>query len=228
MHAWRRHQLVWLDDDGWRGVLASWTEAPQHDAQALECLRHWAGQRWPLVVTRQRADPACAGAAAPLALGLPAPARWERRRIAIDVPLRAVLRQGEFAAASEVGPTLPASARAAWLTLCAGLASLGVTARVYGSHGWQQLTGLTYVHPQSDIDLLLPVQAAPQADRVCALLLRGAPHMPRTDGELAFLNGAAVAWREWVQWRSGQVRQVLVKRIEGSTLEDPAQWLACA
>ena len=74
------------------------------DAQARGCLAHWAAHRLPLVVTRQSTD---AGASGLIALGVPAPARWERRRIAVQVPRTSVLRFDEFAVLSEVLPLLP-------------------------------------------------------------------------------------------------------------------------
>ncbi|HVR50906.1 MAG TPA: malonate decarboxylase holo-[acyl-carrier-protein] synthase, partial [Pseudorhodoferax sp.] len=67
-----RHQLAWLTPAGWQRVRAgAW------DAQAQDCLAHWARQRLPLVVTRQRPRPGDT-----VGLGLPAPNRWQRRRIA--------------------------------------------------------------------------------------------------------------------------------------------------
>jgi len=68
-----RHQLAWLTAAGWQRL-----RDQDWDATARDCLAHWAAHRLPLVVTRQRgADPR----PEPLiALGLPAPGRWQRRR----------------------------------------------------------------------------------------------------------------------------------------------------
>ena len=44
----------------------------------------------------------------------------------------------------------------------------------------------------------------------------------RLDGELVFERGQAVAWREWLAWRAGRVKTVLVKHIGGACLSsDP-------
>ena len=223
MNTLRRHQLVWLDEFGWYRILAA---DPPPDPQALACLELWAERRWPLVVTRQASAPA--GPDAPLALGLAAPSRWGRRALSLSASARAVVRRGGFGAAAEFGASLPASARTGWARLCAELAHLGVAARVYGSHGWQQLTGFDYVHAQSDIDLLLEVAHPAQADQVCALLQAAAPGALRIDGELVFADGAAVAWREWLRFRAGDTERVLVKRIASVTLEDASAWLAAA
>jgi len=108
------------------------------------------------------------------------------------------------------------------------LALRRVAARAYGSYGWQQLTGLEYVHPQSDLDLLLEVATGAQADKACAQLRDAQLGPLRIDGELTFEDGGSVAWREWLRFRAGETDRVLVKRIAGATLEDAAAWLEAA
>ena len=228
----RRHQLVWLDEYAWHRVLAQASSTapglPAPSPQVQDCLAHWAQQRWPLVVTRQSAAAVAGAPDGLLALGLSAPARWGRCAIGVTASLRGVIRDGEFPHAFELGPRLPAAAQAGWALLCERLARLDVAARVYGSHGWQQLTGMDYVHDRSDIDLLLDVSNAAQADQASALLLAADSGPLRIDGELVFEEGAAVAWREWPRFRSGQADRILVKRLAGATLEDGAAWAAVA
>jgi phosphoribosyl-dephospho-CoA transferase len=209
----RRHDLVWLSADGWADVV---DRAADDAAQA--CLAHWFEHRLPLVVGRQVPH------AGDVALGLAAPARWERRKLALEVPPHALLYRGGFPPAADVARLLPASARARGRDLCAQLAQLGTDARVHGSHGWQQLTGLEYLRARSDLDLHLKVVDADAADAVAKVLADESWPGPRLDGELLFPCGAAVAWREWVQWRSGRVDCVLVKRLHGVALERGA-WL---
>jgi phosphoribosyl-dephospho-CoA transferase len=207
----RRHQLAYLDADGWAEVLARpW------DPLAEDCLRHWAQRRLPLVVTRQpSAD------AATIAAGLPAPARWGRRRLALTVEPRHVLFLDEFPAADGVARLLPRAHAAAWRQLLAALADARCCPRVYGGYGWQALTRLAYVHAGSDLDLLLPVESAPHADAVVHVLCAPAWRGPRLDGELLFSDGTAIAWREWAAWRAGRTAQVLVKRLHGVAIETP-------
>ena len=137
---------------------------------------------------------------------------------------------------------LPPGLRPAAMRLDQALAAAGASARVYGSFGWQHLTGLGYLHPGSDLDLLVRVRDAAGADVALAALQEAAaafaPHAeppggsrladaaggeiplaPRLDGELAFDDGRAVAWREWATWRDGRARQVLVKTSSGAYLE---------
>lgn len=205
-----RHQLVRLGDAGWRGVLSrGW------DAEALDCLAHWATHRLPLVVTRQPAT-------LPddrLALGLAAPARWTRRRLAIEVARADVVGLDDFPPADAVIDQIAPPAHAAWRALCASLASAGVEARVYGSHGWQFVTGMPCVHPESDVDLWLAVDDASRVDGVIAALQRFASNgRPRIDGELVFADGRAYAWREWQAWREGRCSRLLAKALAGAAL----------
>lgn len=210
-----RHQLVRLTEAGWQRVLAG-----SRDAQAQACLAHWAQQRLPLVVTRQR--PQAGGATC---LGLPAPGRWERRRIALAVPPSDIAQHDAFPPASALAPLLSPAQRRSWRALCGGLAACGVAARVYGSHGWQLLTGLDHVRPGSDIDLSIAVDSATQADAVAVLLQSWSDGL-RLDGELVFTGDRAVAWREWLAWRAGRTARVLVKRLDGVALADAPFWLA--
>ncbi|HEY4958816.1 MAG TPA: malonate decarboxylase holo-[acyl-carrier-protein] synthase [Caldimonas sp.] len=212
----RRHQLVRLSAAGWRRA-----SLPHADAQAQRCFAHWAAHDLPLIVATQAAavDPGV------VSLGLPAPAVWGRARFAVRVA-RADLRIG----ASEL-PTIaecegePLKNSTRWSSLRAALLRIAASARVHGSFGWQHLTGLRYVHERSDLDLLLPAADARQADAIVAALMRCGGDAPRLDGELCFVDGGAVAWREWAAWRAGRVPTILVKRLRGACLEADAAWL---
>jgi phosphoribosyl-dephospho-CoA transferase len=213
-----RHDLVWLHQAGWQTVLTAETE----DAQARDCLAHWAAHGLPLVVTRQPPHWRGDDADEALVLGLAAPWRWHRRRLFVQTRLGAVQRRGGFAAAADLAPWLAAPARLPWLRWCRALQAQGLAPRVYGSHGWQCASSLPCVHAGSDIDLLLHAGDAQGADAAVALLQAPPFPAPRLDGEIVFADGAAVAWREWAAWRSGHTARVLVKRLRGATLEVPA------
>ena len=237
--ALRRHQLVGLSQAGWQQVLAQdWSDDQRN------CLQHWTRHGLPLVLARQALawqDPPCRDGPSRrdgspcwvdlLALGLPTPSRWGRQRLSLRVSLSAVQYFDELPSAAEVVPLLPAPQRDAWLGLCSDLGRLGLQPQVYGSFGWQQLTGLSYLRPSSDIDLLLPVDGPAQADAAAATLAGSGFAQPRLDGELVFADGSAVAWREWQAWRAalnrpgGDGSQILVKRLDGVTLAAGTAWL---
>lgn len=212
MQGLRRHRLVRLHDAGWSAILQrAW------DAQARAPLAHWAQHGLPLVVTRQPPGYADRGT---IALGLPAASAWGKLRIAVQVPDSAVLAFGEFPRLGELLESLPAGAQG----LLQALDACGVAARVFGSHGWQALSGLPYLRPESDLDLCIGVQDIAQADAVAALLQAHSWAGPRLDGELMFGGGASVAWREWAAWRGGCARAVLVKHLDRITLEQGTGW----
>ena len=221
-----RQQLVWLDADTWRRVTTQLPAGAGWDERALECLEYWARSDLPLVVARQPHRGPGRAADEPLTLGLPAPACWERRRLCVEVPAGSIRRVGTFPSTDAIAEHLPASARDDWHGLCAGLQRLQVAAHVYGSYGWQQLTGLAYLHAHSDLDLLILLDTARQADAAVALLQAGSRIAPRIDGELVFSDGAAIPWREWAAWRAGTAERVLVKRLHDAALEDPRLWAA--
>ena len=212
MSALRRQQLVRLSGAGWTRVL----EAPW-DPVARSCVGLWAARGLPLVVTRQ--PPSHDGR---VAAALPAPARYRRRRLALAVEAGDVTAFDEFPLADAAARLLPRLAASPWRTLLAALADAGCAPRVYGGFGWQALTRMSYVHADSDLDLLLPVDSAAHADAVVRLLADTAWDGPRLDGELLFPDGGAIAWREWRAHRQGHAARVLVKRLHGVALECPA------
>lgn len=202
----RRHQLISLSVAGWQRVL----DHPWDD-EAYACIRHWAECGLPLVVTRQ---PRALGAGI-AALGLPTPLCWSRRRLGLQVPLAHVLHRDEFPLVGAALTLIDPAARPRIGALACALARCGVEARVYGSYGWQLVTGLAYLHPDSDLDLWLPVSDAAQADAATACLSALGVSKLRVDGELGFPDGSAIAWSEWADWRAGRTRAALVKHIDG-------------
>lgn len=208
----RRHQLAYLSARGWRGVLdQTW------DEQARDCLTAWAREGLPLVVTRQRTPRKTP--TEPVWLGLSAPDQWHRRLLALQVPPAAINWFSEFPELIHVIDELPRSAHREVRNLGSAVRQLGVRARVYGSVGWQRLTGLAYLHERSDLDLWLAVDDADQADAVAECLQHCAPARMRIDGELLFTDGRAIAWREWVAWRSGRCAALLVKQLDRVDIE---------
>lgn len=212
----RRHQLARLSRSGWAAVLRHpW------DEQARDCLAHWASHQLPLVVTRQPVHSASNGS---IALGLPSPARWGRRRLALQVPRVAVHCLDEFPRLAAVQELLPSSARDAVRELAGRLDACHATARVFGSYGWQAISGLDHVRTDSDLDLSVTARGAEHADSAVRALESFDAIRPRLDGELIFGDAAAVAWREWREWRTGRSRAVMVKRLDGVSLQRDAAW----
>ena len=107
--------------------------------------------------------------------------------------------------------------------------------RVFGSVAWEALTGLRYLTPASDIDLLWwPADAAQVAEVIALLRAWESGHGIRADGEVEFDDGTAVAWREWdhVARTSNSQRRVLGKTLHGPRIRAfsdlAAQFSRCA
>lgn len=211
MHPLRRHQLAIVSTAGWREILAA-----DWDYEVREGLAHWAKHGLPLVVTRQRVPRR--NPCDPITVGLCLPARWSRRLVALQLPWACVTLFSEFPTLAEALRKLPKIDHPALRTTAAELGARGLRARVYGSVGWQCLTGMSYVHERSDLDLWVAVDGEQDADEAAAVLDRCMPPALRVDGELVFTDGMATAWREWRQWRAGRCSSLLIKRLDGADL----------
>jgi phosphoribosyl-dephospho-CoA transferase len=99
----------------------------------------------------------------------------------------------------------------------------GITSRVYGSYAWQILTGKSYIHQDSDIDILIAVNSIAQLDYALIFFQQLEPLLKiKIDGELIFYHSQAVAWREWLQ--ASEI--VLVKSLTSVNLAPRAELLA--
>jgi phosphoribosyl-dephospho-CoA transferase len=207
--ALQRHDLVRVAPAAWAGLVAG-----RADLADPPWLAGWAERGWPLMV--RRAAPA--DAAGRIALGLPLPPSAGKRRVAVDL------------AADEVGapappPTLSIvvdSAPAAWRATILRLMALSPAVRVFGGLAWQALTGLDYLSPTSDLDLLWPLPPARRVEALLTDIVAAEAEAPmRLDGELVRPDGPAVNWREL----ANGAREVLVKRLAGVAMESRRAFL---
>jgi phosphoribosyl-dephospho-CoA transferase len=156
--------------------------------------------------------------------GIPLPPAAGKRRVPLLIPPEGIL-QGSSP------PSLYATARVAepaWRPTIDALVAVGarsdVEPSVFGSFLWQYLTGVAYLSPHSDLDVLWPIPA--QVDVLSlvsriAAVQRNAPL--RIDGEVIFPDGSAVNWRElWNVHCTSDRGGVLAKSIHGVRLVDMA------
>ncbi|WP_229219196.1 malonate decarboxylase holo-[acyl-carrier-protein] synthase [Duganella sp. BJB1802] len=209
-----RHMLVWLSEAGWQEVMR--VAEPRHKA----ALTLWQGQDWPAVVRRVDID------APPdeICLGLPLPPDEDTGE-KVRISLRA-----QTAEISRTSPAveLRAALRSAgsWRESLTALESetAHLHLRIYGSMAMQALTGLLYLTPTSDIDILFHPRSREELHDGVALLSRHATHVP-LDGEIVFPGGQAVSWKEWRTAMDNPAR-VIVKELHGVRLVDTASLLA--
>lgn len=204
--AWQRHDLLCIDPAGWRHALAS-----RSDLTGVDVLSSWADKGWPVMVRRYL--PSEPSDRIPVAAPLPRTAG--RVGVALQVRQRDVIASVAPTTVSDAAPHAPAGWRCVLQQLAAIATSLGNTPAVFGSLLWQRLTGMSYLHQGSDLDLLWRVTHAAQAQQLARAIDGCAAHSPMAiDGEFMLPNGGAVNWREF----HSHGPQVLVKRLRGVDL----------
>jgi len=176
----------------------------------------WIADGHPLCV--RRADPKEPPSREVIALGL---ARPGRQRMAVAADRAAVVRNESPPRVESIVSMAPPAWRDVLESLALGECHAGVDMCVFGSLAWQAMTGLRYLHPDSDIDVLATVHDERALDDVVDLLCEQAERAPtRLDGEIVFPGDHAVAWREWAKGADA----VLVKHVAGVALR-PRAWL---
>jgi phosphoribosyl-dephospho-CoA transferase len=165
-------------------------------------LEQWADREWPVIVRRRAMgeDPGI------VPVGVPLPPAAGKRRIAFVLSPDGILQRS-------VPPLLRVAAKVAdlgWQSTIDSLLALGARTGIeplaFGSLLWEYLTGLDYLTPQSDLDVLWPVPA----DVDVLPLVSGIAQIQhdasfRIDGEIVFPDGSAVNWHElWNAHRSAQ------------------------
>jgi phosphoribosyl-dephospho-CoA transferase len=220
---WRRHDLLHVAPDVWASALA------HRPALAdLPLLEQWTDRKWPVIVRRraQGEDPGL------VPVGVPLPPAAGKCRVALVLPPGGILQRSS-------PPLLRATAEVAnsgWQSTIASLLALGTRTGAeplaFGSLLWEHLTGLAYLSPQSDLDVLWPLPADFDVRSLVAGIAKVQRDAPfRIDGEVIFPDGSAVNWRElWTahrtpysgeQWAEDRAT-VLAKTMESVRLLDIA------
>jgi phosphoribosyl-dephospho-CoA transferase len=212
---WRRHDLLHVAPDVWASALALCP--PFAD---LRLLGEWADRGWPVIVRRRgEADDRHL-----VPVGVPLPPAAGKRRVALLVPPDGVLQRS-------LPPSLNAMAKVAdpgWRSTIDALVAVGARSGVepasFGSLLWQHLTGLAYLTPHSDLDVLWPIPANFDVNSLLCSIAEIQHDAPlRIDGEIIFPDGSAVNWRElWNAHQAPDRATVLAKTIEGVEILDLA------
>jgi phosphoribosyl-dephospho-CoA transferase len=185
--AWQRHDLLHVAPRAWAAALAA------HSLDEVPLLPQWADRGWPVIVRRRMESEA----QDVVPIGVPLPPAAGKSRIALNIPQAAVIAR----AAPTSLRTVAHKAAPAWQPTIAALVALGerhgIEPAAFGSLLWEHHTGLTYLSPTSDLDVVWLAQA----DCNIANLLSGIAQIERVapvriDGEIVFPQGAAANWRE--------------------------------
>jgi phosphoribosyl-dephospho-CoA transferase len=216
---WRRHDLLHVAPDVWASVLTF--RPPLAD---LPQLGQWADRGWPAIVRRcGEADDRQL-----VPVGVPLPPSTGKLRVALQIPPDGILQRSRphllRAAASAADPSWRSTIDA----LVAVGARSGVEPVAFGSLLWQHLTGLAYLTPDSDLDVLWPIPTSFDVHSlVCNIAQVQRDASLRIDGEIIFPDGSAVNWRElWNAHQAADGATVLAKTMESVRLFD-VRSLAC-
>ena len=146
-----RHDWVQLGE-GWEGHLRSPLTAEDRDE-----VEGWRWRGLPLVVARRQP----ADGEDDLRLGLALP---DKRRLGVHVAASAAVAHADPPALTAALASAPEAWRPRLGAVVRLANELGAPARVFGSLAWQHLSGLRYLRPDSDVDLL---EFIPISNKLC-------------------------------------------------------------
>jgi phosphoribosyl-dephospho-CoA transferase len=205
----RRHDLAYLYPTANYQLLS-----PMRSPAAHAALQRWLQARQPLVVARQ-----AAAAGAQILLGLTLPPGTEPRRISVSVNPDAICAIASPLTLAHCVNTCTAAVAEPLKRLLQQCESHDIVVSVYGSLAWEMLSGTTYRHSGSDIDLVCDIARTPQLAPCIEALQQAQQALPCSlDGEIRFAGGAAANWKELAQALSQptqptqQATRVIVKK----------------
>lgn len=188
INTFHRHDLIWFTSQGWNEIYAQLTPVQQL------VLLDWQAADFPAVVRRRDADAdqseLCVGFTLP-------PQHGERLRIAARLRKVHITEHQSPLALSTVIPMAKPGWRDQLRMLQSEAARSGIRFRVYGALAMQFLTGQSYLHEASAIDLLFAPQTRQQLSEAIRLLAAYQHQLP-LDGEILFPADLSVAWKEWL------------------------------
>ena len=161
-----------------------------------------------------------------ISAGLALPPAQGKRRIAFSVSVYDIARCTPPLLLADALAHAPVEWQPALAELDASATTIELELRVFGSLAWQALSGLPYLTPRSDIDLLWHPHSHAQLQQGIALLARWEHDSGlRADGEVLFGENSAVSWREWATLKPDDIQRVLVKRESSAQLIETRELL---
>jgi len=211
----QRHDLLRVKPGGWPAVLAASSGFHALEVGPRRLVAGWAERGWPVIARRPATDDGGGG----IAVGLPLPPAYGKLRLALSVPAELVAETVAAVPLSAAAASVPT----AWRPQVEGLIVLGerlaLRPVLFGALLWQRLTGLPYLRPGSDIDLVWPRPTAKVLPDLLDTLDRLDTAGPvRLDGEILLAAGSGVNWRELRQEFRRPGGAVLVKSMDGADI----------
>jgi phosphoribosyl-dephospho-CoA transferase len=212
-----RHTLVWTRPECHEAVAAQVADDAMRKQTAA-----WLASDRPLVVASQPRndhDLSDTISSDSVSVGLSLPPLQCKRRIALRVAAHDIVRFTPPLRLAEAIMHAPAVMSPALSELNAAAMNIELELRVFGSLSWQALSGLPYMTPYSDVDLIWhPISFAQLQQGITLLESWERNSGLHIDGEVLFGSNSAVSWREWALSKSAKDQRVLVKRNSSSGL----------
>ncbi len=225
----QRHDLAYLSASGWQQV------REQPGSTGLDAVRQWQLADWPAIVRRNEqaaAGQVDAGLAADgkISLGIALPPRPDgsKQRLALNVATSHIASMRKPLDLAGAISQAPLHWRQELGALDSAAKEIGISLQVFGSLAMQSLTGLPYLTPKSDIDILFRPDSSVQMQAGLALLSDFGRRLP-LDGELVFPDAQAVAWKELAGYATGgnmDAVRVLCKNRYSVSLQPVSSLLA--
>lgn len=211
----RRHDLLRIAPEDWHAVLGATETLDRLAAEPRRLVENWADRGWPVVVRRPDIHEWAIG----IPVGLPLPPSFGKLRLALSIPNAAAAERLSAVALHEASGSLPERLRPQIEAVLALGARVAVAPAVFGAALWQHLTGLTYLHEGSDIDLLWPLHGLRSLPGLLDALSDLDDVGPAgLDGEVVLPTGEGVSWRELRRERGRPGGVVLARSMEGAKL----------
>ncbi|WP_183844492.1 malonate decarboxylase holo-[acyl-carrier-protein] synthase [Rhizobium etli] len=214
-HGYRRHDLLRVEPEAWREMLVATgsLDGLAHGPQRL--VEGWAERGLPVIVRRGTVG----GDEHTIAVGLPLPPTLGKLRLGFFIPPEHMAARVAALSVTEAARSAPAHLRPQ-VEAAAGLGRrFGLQPAVFGALLWQHLTGLAYLQPGSDIDLIWPAPPRESLNELLddlAELDKAGPN--RLDGEIILSTGEGANWRELRGALACPGGTVLVKSMHGAEL----------
>jgi phosphoribosyl-dephospho-CoA transferase len=184
----RRHSFAWITDSGSPSQFGE-SETPLNE---VICLRNWLGRGRPVIVRR----PCISEDGESVYVGLSLPPDPVKRRLAFRLPFSSLTNVVEPPLWTECAEAYSESSEMAGPFLSVTEAAK-LPLQTFGSYAWQHYTGLSYVTPHSDIDLMTPINRREDWQKFRQLMSETQKTDHRVDLEIMLNGDASFRWREF-------------------------------
>jgi len=184
----RRHSFAWITDLG-----GSWQFGEgETSLDDVVCLGNWLSRGHPVTIRR----PCRSEDGKFVYVGLSLPPDPVKRRLAFRLPFSLLANAVEPPLWTECAEAFSESFEMTSRILSV-IEAAKLPLQTFGSYAWEHHTGLSYVTPHSDIDLIVPINRREDWQRFRELMSEAQRTDQRVDLEIMLNGDASFNWREF-------------------------------